>query len=109
MNSVSHVAIVSFVPMILASNQVQVENKFSTHVIFEAVKKKKKEEEEEGQGQEERRRRRRRRRRRSRTTTTTTTTATTTTRETRTRTKTNSEKRILNSYKDDNPEKVLLV
>ena len=108
MNSVSHVAIVSFVPMILASNQVQVENKFSTHVIFEAVKKKKKEEEEEGQGQEERRRRRRRRRSRT-TTTTTTTTATTTTRETRTRTKTNSEKRILNSYKDDNPEKVLLV
>ena len=107
MNSVSHVAIVSFVPMVLASNQVQVENKFSTHVVFECVKTKK-EEEEEGQGQEERRRRRRRRRSRT-TTTTTTTTATTTTRETRTRTKTNSEKRILNSYKDDNPEKVLLV
>ena len=102
MNSVSHVAIVSFVPMVLASNQVQVENKFSTHVVFESVKTKKKEEEGQGQGQGGRRRRRR-----SRTTTTTTTTATT--RETRTTTKTNSEKRSLNSYKDDNPQKVLLV
>ena len=100
MNSVSHVAIVSFVPMVLASNQVQVENKFSTHVVYESVKTKKKEEEEEGHGQG-----RRRRRRKSRTTTT----ATTTTRETRTTTKTNSEKRSLNSYKDDNPQKVLLV